>query len=216
MTTRVAVLLSGSGTTLVNLLERIDDGRLDARVVCVVSSKAGVKGVERGEAAGLPTFVVPRREFPDVEEFSSRITEIVDRHSPDLVCCAGFLSAWLFPPAYAGRVMNIHPALIPSFCGKGYYGMKVHRAVVETGVKVSGCTVHFANLEYDQGPIIVQRAVPVGHDDTPEDVRRRVFLEECEAYPEAIRLFGEGRLAIDGRRVRILPPAGQSESEKPS
>lgn len=206
MTVRCAVLLSGGGTTLANLLKRIGDGRLDAEIAVVVSSRAGVAGIERAKAAGIPAFVVSRKAHPDGEEFSAGVTEVVDRYAVDLVLCAGFLSRWIFPPRYAGRVMNIHPALIPAFSGHGFYGLKVHEAVVASGVKVTGVTVHFADLEYDTGPIILQRTVPVRFEDTPEDVQARVFAEECEAYPEAIRLYGEGRLRIEGRRVRIAPP----------
>ena len=117
---------------------------------------------------------------------------------------AGFLQLVLIPEDFRNRVFNIHPALIPAFCGKGYYGHRVHEAVLASGAKVSGCTVHFADNEYDHGPIIVQRTVPVLDDDTAETLAQRVFVEECEAYPEAIRLFAEGRLRIEGKRVRIL------------
>jgi folate-dependent phosphoribosylglycinamide formyltransferase PurN len=109
------------------------------------------------------------------------------------------------PDDYMGRVLNIHPALIPAFCGKGYHGRHVHEAVLASGVKLTGCTVHFADNEYDNGPIIVQRACEVRDDDTPETLAGRVFAEECEAYPEAIRLLAEGRLRIDGKRVRVIP-----------
>ena len=123
----------------------------------------------------------------------------------DLVVLAGFLKLYLIPEAFKGRVMNIHPALVPAFCGSRYYGHRVHEAVLAYGAKVSGCTVHFADNIYDHGPVIIQRCVPVLDDDTPETLAARVFKEECIAYPEAIRLFGEGRLVIEGRRVRILP-----------
>jgi folate-dependent phosphoribosylglycinamide formyltransferase PurN len=111
----------------------------------------------------------------------------------------------LVPDDFAGRVMNIHPALIPAFCGKGFYGQYVHEAVLAAGVKVTGCTVHFADNVYDHGPIILQRAVPVYENDTPQTLSSRVFAEECDAYPEAIRLFAEGRLKIEGKRVHVLP-----------
>ena len=123
----------------------------------------------------------------------------------DLVCMAGFLSLWHIPPQYDGRVMNIHPALLPSFGGKGYYGHAVHEAALAAGVKVSGCTVHFVNSEYDAGPIIVQRPVPVAEGDTPETLAARVFEQECIAYVEAIRLFAEGRLRIDNNVVHVAP-----------
>jgi folate-dependent phosphoribosylglycinamide formyltransferase PurN len=117
---------------------------------------------------------------------------------------AGFLQIITVPDDFANRVMNIHPALIPAFCGKGYYGHHVHEAALEYGAKISGCTVHFADNHYDHGPIILQRAVPVRDDDTPDSLAARIFEQECAAYPEAIRLFGEGRLRVDGRRVRIV------------
>ena len=116
---------------------------------------------------------------------------------------AGFLSLLYIPPEYKGRVMNVHPSLIPAFCGEGYYGARVHQAVLDSGVKVTGCTVHLADDAYDTGPIVLQRAVPVLDDDTAETIAARVFQEECKALPEAISLYAEGRLRIDGRRVRI-------------
>jgi formyltetrahydrofolate-dependent phosphoribosylglycinamide formyltransferase len=206
MTVSLAVLVSGGGTTLQNIVDRIRDGSLDAEVRVLVASRPGVGGLARAEAAGIPAFVVSRKEHDSVESFSDAVTEVLDRYSPDLVILGGFLSLYRIPPQYEGRVMNIHPALIPLFCGKGFYGMKVHRAVVESGMRVSGCTVHFADNVYDNGPIIVQRTVPVYSDDTPEDVQSRVFAEECEAYPEAIRLYAEGRLEIVGNRVNVMPP----------
>lgn len=202
---RLGVMLSGGGTTLQNLFDKIDAGELPAEVAVVISSRRGVMGLERAEKRGVPTHVVPRQDFSDIESFSDANTKILDEAKVDLACMAGYLSLWRIPKHYEGRVMNIHPALIPGFCGLNMYGHRVHEAVVERGMKVSGCTVHFADNEYDAGPIIVQRAVPVHHEDTPDDVAARVFEQECEAYPEAIRLFAEGRLEIHGRRVTILP-----------
>ncbi|MCU0727927.1 MAG: phosphoribosylglycinamide formyltransferase [Planctomycetes bacterium] len=205
MTISLAVLISGGGTTLRNLVDRIREGRLDARVNGVVCSRPDAPGIHLAHDAGLPCRVVPRKAFTDGAAFSAAVTEAVDSFAPDLVVMGGFLSLWTIPDRYLGRVMNIHPALIPAFCGKGFFGHRVHEAVVASGVKVTGCTVHFADNEYDRGPIILQRAVPVSDHDTPDDVAARVFAEECAAYPEAIRLFAEGRLRIDGRRVVILP-----------
>lgn len=202
---RLAVLLSGSGTTLQNFLDRITDGTLDAEIAVVVSSRADAFGLERARRAGLPALAVPRRECRDGDDFNDRLHAVLDRHEFDLVVLAGFLS--LFQPRrrYAGRVLNIHPALIPAFCGSGYYGHKVHQAVIDSGVKISGCTVHFADEKYDHGPIILQAAVPVLDDDTPETLASRVHEVENEIYPEAIRLWAAGRLKIIGRRVHILP-----------
>jgi formyltetrahydrofolate-dependent phosphoribosylglycinamide formyltransferase len=199
----LAVLLSGGGTTLQNLLDRIADGRLDARIVAVVSSRPDALGLLRAQNAGLPTAVVERRACAHRTDFSCRIFEFCRQHKADLVCMAGFLQLLEIPADFTNRVLNIHPALIPSFCGKGFHGMAVHRAALEAGVKISGCTVHFADNEYDHGPIISQRAVPVHDDDTPETLAARVFAQECEAYPEAIAWFAAGRLEIRGRRVRL-------------
>jgi formyltetrahydrofolate-dependent phosphoribosylglycinamide formyltransferase len=200
---RLAVLVSGSGTTLQNLLDRCTDGRLAARVVLVISNKSDAYALERAQRAGVQAAVVDRREAGSLEEFSRTIFTSCRNAGVDLVCMAGFLQLVRVPDDFLGRVMNIHPALIPAFCGKGFYGRRVHEAVLATGAKVSGCTVHFADNEYDHGPVIAQRCVPVLDDDTPETLAHRVFEQECEAYPEAIRLYAEGRLQMVGRRVRI-------------
>jgi phosphoribosylglycinamide formyltransferase-1 len=201
---RLAVLLSGGGTTLQNLLDRIADGGLEAEVALVVSSTANAFGLERAHRAGIAATTVSRKEAGSLEAFSERIFTACRDARAQLVCLGGFLHLIYVPDDFFGRVMNIHPALIPAFCGKGYYGHRVHEAVLAHGAKLSGCTVHFADNEYDHGPIILQRAVPVLDDDTPETLAARVFQEECAAYPEAIRLFAQNRLRIEGRRVRIL------------
>jgi phosphoribosylglycinamide formyltransferase 1 len=202
---RLAVLLSGNGTTLQNLLDRIAANRLSAEIVLVVSSKADAFGLERACRAGLPTAIVSRKQSGSVEAFSEQIFAACRDVRADLVCLAGFLQLLLVPDDFLGRVMNIHPALIPAFCGKGFYGHHVHEAVLASGVKVSGCTVHFVDNEYDHGPIIFQRAVPALDDDTADRLAARIFEQECEAYPQAIQWFAEGRLRIEGRRVRVLP-----------
>jgi formyltetrahydrofolate-dependent phosphoribosylglycinamide formyltransferase len=202
------VLLSGGGTTLQNLLDLSAAGTLPARVACVVSSKADAFGLERARKAGVPAFVVQRKACASLEEFSERILRHYTEHGVELVCMAGFLQLLRIPEAWRWRVMNVHPALLPAFGGHGYYGQRVHEAALEAGVKVSGCTVHFADIEYDNGPIIVQRSVPVMEGDTAESLQARVMGAEREAYPEAIRLFAEDRLRVEGRRVRILPAGG--------
>lgn len=196
------MLLSGGGRTLLNLLHEIEAGRLDAEVAVVVASRE-CKGIERSRGAGLDVSLVAYRQMPDTATYSARIAEVLDAAEVDLVIQAGFLSLWHIPPPYEQKVMNIHPALLPSFGGKGMYGHHVHEAVLAAGCKVSGCTVHFVTNEYDRGPIIVQRAVPVEEGDDADTLAARVFAQECIAYPEAVRLFGRGRLAIDGRVVRI-------------
>lgn len=200
---RLAVLLSGGGTTLQNLIDRIADGRLSAKIAVAISSRADVQGVERARRAGIPTAVVARKEFSDVDRFNDALHAELERHAFDLIVLAGFLSPFQLRGRYRGRVLNVHPALIPAFCGKGYYGEKVHRAVLEAGVKVSGCTIHFADDQYDTGPIILQGTVPVLDDDTPETLAARVHQLENDLYPEAIRLCATGRLDIIGRRVKI-------------
>jgi phosphoribosylglycinamide formyltransferase-1 len=139
-----------------------------------------------------------------VSSFQERVWDAVRSHEPDLVCLAGWLHLVPIPDDFRHRVLNIHPALLPAFGGKGMYGRHVHEAVLAYGAKVSGCTVHFADNEYDHGPIVLQRVVPVLDDDTPETLAERVFEQECLAYPEAIRLFAAGRLRVEGRRVRVL------------
>lgn len=204
---RIAVFLSASGTTLQNLLDRIADKRLEAQIVLVISNHAGAFGLVRAETAGVPTGVVNRNSFSSREDFSGKLFELCREHRVDLVCLAGFLQLIQIPDDFQGRVMNIHPALIPAFCGKGYYGHHVHEAVLDYGAKITGCTVHFCDNQYDHGPIILQRTAPVLDDDTADTLVARVYEQECEAYPEAIRLFAEGRLRIEGRRVRILKPS---------
>jgi phosphoribosylglycinamide formyltransferase-1 len=199
---RLAVCVSGGGTTLQNLIDRIAERALRATVVQVVASRPGIVAIDRARAAGLPVTVVPRARKTLVE-FSAEVFEPIRHQQTDLVVLGGFLSMLAIPPDYAGRVINVHPALIPAFCGQGYYGAAVHRAVLDAGVKVSGCTVHFADATYDTGPIIVQRPVPVLDDDTPETLAARVYQAECEALPEAVTRYAAGRLEIQGRRVRV-------------
>jgi len=206
---RLGVLLSGSGRTLQNFLDLQRAGHLKAHVVKVVSSRPDAYGLERARRHGVPAVTVSRRNYESIEEFSDAVTAELAAERVELVAMAGFLSLYRIPEAYAGRAINIHPALLPSFGGKGFYGDKVHQAVLDYGCKVSGCTVHFASNQYDKGPIILQKSVPVLEDDDAHALAERVFAMEMEAYPEAIDLFAEGRLSIEGRRVRILPPAAR-------
>lgn len=200
----IAVLLSGGGTTLANLIESIDQGRLSANIGLVVSSRPGVRGLEVAARAGIATAVVESRKFrvsareaEEINDWAAMSAEMDRLLLPggfDLVCMAGFLSRYIIPEELRGRVVNIHPALIPMFCGQGMYGQRIHEAVVASGVRVTGCTVHFADNNYDTGPIILQRACPVYSDDHPDEVAARVFVEECKAYPAAINLIADGRV----------------------
>ena len=203
----VAVLLSGSGRTLQNFIDRIAAGTLDARISVVIGSRADGYGLERARRHGIPAVLVASRRYRNVDAMGKALAAELDRRPVDLIAMAGFMCLFRIPDKFIGRAMNIHPALIPAFCGKGFYGHRVHEAVLGYGCKVSGCTVHFADNEYDHGPIIIQRAVPVLDDDTPDTLAARVFEQECIAYPEAVQLFAEGRLSIEGRRVRIMPAA---------
>ena len=200
---RLGVLISGSGRTLQNFIDLIDGGKLPADIAVVISSLSKVKGVELARAAGLPVVVVRKRDFADETEFSRRIADVLEAHRVDLAILAGFMCFWKIPDAWLGRVMNIHPALLPKFGGKGSFGHHVHEAVLAAGETETGCTVHFANNAYDAGPIILQRRIPVQPDDTADTLAARVFEQECIAYPEAIRRFaGHG----GGRPPRCLFP----------
>ncbi|MBM4076344.1 MAG: phosphoribosylglycinamide formyltransferase [Planctomycetes bacterium] len=203
-TVRLAVLISGGGTTLRNLLQKIDAGQLDAQVPLVVASRDDCRGIQFAKGAKLRCDILVRKSFSDVRSFSDAIFSRCREMKIDLVVCGGFLSLIEIPEDYLGRVLNIHPSLIPAFCGKGMYGHHVHEAVIKRGVKVSGCTVHFVDNEYDHGPIVLQRVVPVEENDTPETLASRVFEIECEALPDAIRLFVSGNLEIDGACVRSV------------
>jgi formyltetrahydrofolate-dependent phosphoribosylglycinamide formyltransferase len=201
---RIAVLLSGSGTSLENLFEQIDAG-LPAEVVCVIASKKNAFGLERAERRGVPAIAIPRRDHPDVAAFNDAIHETLSRYQPDLVCLLGFLSPFELRGRYEGRALNVHPALIPAFSGQGFYGHRVHEAVLAAGVKLTGATVHFVSEGYDEGPILLQGVVPVQEDDTPDTLAARVQARERELVPEAIRLIAAGRVRIEEGRTRIAP-----------
>jgi len=203
MAINLAVLLSGSGTTLQNIIDRIENGELDAKIRCVVASRKSAYGLERAHKHEIPTATVIRKEFSDSAAFSDAIWAEIRKYPVDLVLMAGFMSLLEVAEDFTNRIMNIHPALIPAFCGKGMYGHHVHEAIIEYGAKVTGCTVHFADNQYDSGPIILQDTVPVLDDDTPDTLAERVQTLERELYPKAIGLFAEGRLRVEGRRVRI-------------
>jgi formyltetrahydrofolate-dependent phosphoribosylglycinamide formyltransferase len=200
---RLGVLISGGGTTLINILEYINQGRLNAQVALVISSRSTVSGVEKARNAGLDVKIIRKKDHPDIDDFSKCIEEDLLAANVDLVVQGGWLCLWNIPPKYENRVMNIHPALLPSFGGKGMWGHHVHEAVLAAGCKVSGCTVHFCTNEYDKGPIIVQRSCQVRDDDTPDTLAARVFEQECIAYPQAIELFTEGKILVKNNKVKI-------------
>lgn len=207
----VAVLISGGGTTLRNLLALRDAGQLPIDVRLVVSSNPQARGLEFADAAGIPGMTFQRKDYASDEAYGAAVFAACRAASVDLVVMGGFLKFVPIPADFMNRVVNIHPGLIPAFCGRGMYGHHVHEAVLEYGVKVSGCTVHFVDNQYDHGPIILQHVVPVLDDDTPDSLAARVFAAECEAYPAALRLIAEGRVRVEGRRVRVSLTRGISE-----
>jgi formyltetrahydrofolate-dependent phosphoribosylglycinamide formyltransferase len=202
---RIAVLLSGAGTSLENLCEQIDAGTVPAEIVLVIATRTKAYGLERARQRGIPAVAIPRKRYPEVGAFNDALHAELAQHEVDLVAMLGFLSRFETRGTWAGRVINVHPALIPAFSGQGYYGHRVHEAVLEAGAKITGATVHFADDEYDHGPIILQEAVAVADDDTPDSLAEKVQAAERRLVPEAIRLIAAGRLVHDGRRVRIKP-----------
>ncbi|MBQ3790959.1 MAG: phosphoribosylglycinamide formyltransferase [Lachnospiraceae bacterium] len=204
---KIVVLVSGGGTNLQAILDRAAAGSLgDVKITCVISNNRGVKALDRAEQAGIPHRVVSPKDYPDREAFNEALLAAVESAEPDLVVLAGFLVA--IPPAmvqaFPHRIINIHPSLIPAFCGKGYYGLKVHEAALRRGVRVTGATVHFVDEGTDTGPIILQKPVAVQQGDTPEILQRRVMEEaEWEILPEAIALIAAGAVSVEDGRVII-------------
>jgi phosphoribosylglycinamide formyltransferase-1 len=203
---RIAVLLSGSGTSLENLFEHVERGDLDARVSVVIASKPDAGGLERARRRGVPAFAVPRKEHPDPVEFNDRLHEILGRHEVDVVALLGFLSPFEPRARYRTCTLNVHPALIPKYCGKGFYGRRVHEAVIAAGERESGATVHFVDDEYDHGPILLQDRVPVLPDDTPETLAERVQALERRLVPEALRLFQADDPEVQSLRHQLAHP----------
>jgi len=205
--THAGVLASGNGTNLQAILDASQAPKsIGARVAVVISNEPQAFALERARKMGVDAVVVNHRDFDTRERFEEKLIEELDSREVGLVCLAGFMRILtpLFVRHYQGRMMNIHPALLPLFGGKGFYGDKVHRAALESGMKFSGCTVHFVTEETDGGPIILQAAVPILDDDTAETLAGRIHKKEHEIYPEAVKLFAEGRLEVTGKRVRIL------------
>lgn len=194
---RLAVLISGGGRTMLNLFEQIKSGKLSAKIALVICSRSQIAGHERAIAAGLDVKVIRKADYPKIEAFSEAIVRELDAVGAELVVQAGWLCLWHIPARYMWKVMNIHPALLPSFGGQGMWGHHVHEAVLAAGCKVSGCTVHFCTNEYDKGPIIAQRCCPLLPGDDADTLAARVFEQECIAYPEAIRLFHEGKINVE-------------------
>ena len=206
---RIAVLVSGGGTNLQALIDAQNRGELvNGEIAAVIASKPGAYALERAAKAGIPGYVVARKDYPNNQAMTTALVDKLKRLDIDLVVLAGFMVILTeaMVKAYPNAILNVHPALIPSFCGEGYYGLHVHEKALEYGVKVSGATVHFVSEECDGGPIVLQKAVEVRADDTPETLQRRV-MEQAEwvILPQAVSLFCQGRLRAEGRTVHILP-----------
>ena len=195
----------GRGTNMQAIIDACKDDRINGDVAVVVGVRSDAPAIERAEASGIETVVLNPKEFDLAEDYDRDLLDTLQSHNIDLICLAGYMRilGQNIIDAYRNRIMNTHPALIPSFCGKGMYGIHVHEAAISRGVKVSGCTVHLVNEEYDAGPIILQTVVPVLDDDTPETLAARILPEEHKTYVRAIQLFAEGKLEIVGLKVKI-------------
>lgn len=205
---KIGVLVSGSGTNLQAIIDKCENGELGGAVVCVISNKSAAFGLERAQKHGIPSTYLDHRLFADRAAYDAELVNILKSHGVDLVVLAGFMRIVtpVLLDAFPNRVMNIHPALLPSFPG-----LDAQRQALDYGVKVSGCTVHFVDAGMDTGPIILQAVVPVLEDDTEESLSQRIHLEEHRLYPAAIQLFAEGRLQVSGRRVRIAAAANNNQ-----
>jgi phosphoribosylglycinamide formyltransferase-1 len=204
---KIGVLVSGGGTNLQTIIDGIKSGYIqNSEIATIVSSKAGVYALERAMKHDIPARVISRKSYSSIEEYDDALIEHFTRNEVELVVMAGFLSilGGRFIKKFERKIINIHPSLIPSFCGKGYYGIIPHQKALDYGVKVTGATVHFVELEADTGPIILQKAVEISSEDTPESLQKKVMEQvEWKILPEAVKLFAEGRLKIEGRKVRI-------------
>ena len=199
----IAVLISGGGTTLRNLIEWQRLGELNVEFSIVICSNPKAKGLEIAAEADIPVRLLTRKCFSDAQSHSEAVFACCREYNVQLVVMGGYLEHLLIPEDFRNRVINTHPSLIPAFCGHGFYGLRVHQAVYDMGVKLTGCTMHFVDNEYDHGPIIAQRSCPVLEGDTPESIQRRVFELECQLYPEVIDAIARNRVSVAGRKVAV-------------
>jgi len=202
---KIAFLLSGSGSTMENLLNHIISGKVKAKISVVISSCENAYGIKRAENWDIPYKIVPFKTYKsDLIAYSNKISAIIDSYNINLIVFGGFMSQYIIPQHYINKAINIHPALIPAFCGKGFYGDKVHQAVLDYGVKITGCTVHFVDQNYDTGPIITQESVIINDSDTLDSIKEKVQNLERSLYPRVIQAIVENRVIVNGRHVKIL------------
>ncbi len=206
MSTRIAVLCSGGGTNLQAVIDAVEAGTIDGEIVLVLSNASKAYALERARKHNIPAVFVSKKQAGSDEAFNDEILKKLQEVGAELVVLAGYLPivGKQIVKAYEHRIINIHPALIPSFCGPGMYGHHVHEAVLAYGAKISGATTHFVDEEVDHGGVIMQRSVPVMEDDTPDTLAARVLTVEHQILPESVRLFCAGKLGVDGRRVHVL------------
>lgn len=206
---RIAVLVSGRGrgSNMQAIVDACGSGRINGEVVLVLGVSDEAPAVQRAREAGVKTLIISPNDYSRAVDYDTAVLRALEDHAVDLVCLAGYMRLLGDETVrrYHNRIMNVHPALIPSFAGKGMFGRHVHEAVIESGVKFTGVTVHFVDEEYDHGPIVMQAVVPVEEDDTPDSLAARVLPVEHDTYTAAIALFAEGRIVVNGRRTRILP-----------
>lgn len=203
----IAVFVSGSGSDFQSVADGINNGTIkNGKIKLLISSKAGVYALERAEKMNIPSYVFAKKDYETIDVMYDEIIKLLKENDIDLIVLAGFLGILneKIVKTYENKIINIHPSLIPSFCGMGYYGLKVHSAVIEYGVKLTGATVHFVNENADEGAIILQRAVEVAYDDTPESLQQKVLEVEHKLLPEAVKLFCDDKIVVDKRKVKIL------------
>lgn len=202
---KIGVLISGGGTNLQALIDEVEKGNINGEISVVISDKKGAYGLERAEKHGIKTIALNRKDYKNKTEFTKALMDELLKNDIELIVLAGFLTILgsEFIEKYKYRIINIHPSLIPAFCGEGFYGQRVHSAVLEYGAKITGATVHFVDEGADTGPVILQESVPVMEDDTPETLAARVLKVEHKLLPEAVKLYCDGKITIEGRKVRI-------------
>lgn len=203
---KIAVLVSGRGSNLQTIIDNIENGNINGKIDAVISSKKDAYALERAKKYNIDGIYIGKKNFSDIDERNDKIIEILQEREIDLIVLAGYMSILneKMVQLYRNKIINIHPSLIPSFCGKGYYGEKVHKAVLDYGVKLTGATVHFVDEGADTGPVIIQKAVEVDFDDTVETLSKKVLKVEHELLPFAVKLFCEDRIEVEGRKVKVL------------